>query len=285
MGHFSNYLDKQVKVFSTARRGESVISGFNYCCVCGKHSLFYWDKSYENLLRKLIPGWGMGDDYTEQLIKRENGFCAACGSFFRSRSHAKTILKLLGVSNLSEFFHFLKNNPSFVVYETANYWLFRNDTLKGFGNYLISEFHPDAPRGEKVNGVRNENLESLTFADESIDLLITSEVLEHVVDLTRSLSEIRRVLKNGGQHVFTVPVNNSLPETRTRAELAEDGSINHILPPAIHGGDTTTGILAYRDFGNDINEIIESHGFNCREEKYYSKGTYVTSVYISQKLG
>jgi ubiquinone/menaquinone biosynthesis C-methylase UbiE len=102
--------------------------------------------------------------------------------------------------------------------------------------------------------------------------------------LKKALSEIRRVLKPGGYHIFTIPVDYSMTNTRQRALVGIDGKINYLLPPAIHGDDIRDGILAYRDIGADINKIIESHGFKCIEEKYYLNGRHIFSVYISKKI-
>lgn len=46
---------------------------------------------------------------------------------------------------------------------------------------------------------------TLPFSDNSFDSLFSSEVLEHVPDIKRSLGEIRRVVKPGGRVLITVP--------------------------------------------------------------------------------
>jgi SAM-dependent methyltransferase len=45
----------------------------------------------------------------------------------------------------------------------------------------------------------------LPFGDESFDRVIASEVLEHIPDDTKAMSEIARVLKPGGTMAVTVP--------------------------------------------------------------------------------
>ena len=61
-------------------------------------------------------------------------------------------------------------------------------------------------RARLVEGVRSEDLTRLTYRDESFDLVLTSETLEHVPDLDAALSEIHRVLVPGGRHIFTIPL-------------------------------------------------------------------------------
>jgi glycosyltransferase involved in cell wall biosynthesis len=277
------YLYRQLRIIPNVRKKVFTATGFEYCHCCGCYSLFFWDNSYADLLRRIVPAWDMGEGYVRQMVRRENEFCAQCGSVFRVRAQAKSVLKVFGQQKLSSFIAFLSNSPSFCVYEAARYRSFRNEKLKKLKNYVVSEFHPGHPFGETVNGVRNESLERLTFADESFNLVITSEVLEHVSDLSKSLSEIHRVLRPGGYHVFTIPVNYAMSETRQRALVGHNGEISHLLPPAIHGDDIRDGVLAFRDFGVDVEQIIRDSGFRCREEKYCLNGEHITSVYMSQR--
>jgi SAM-dependent methyltransferase len=57
----------------------------------------------------------------------------------------------------------------------------------------------------------NENIDffydgkTLPFASEEFDAVFTSEVLEHVPNIEKSLSEIKRVLKPGGQLLLSIP--------------------------------------------------------------------------------
>ncbi len=157
------------------------------------------------------------------------------------------------------------------------------DDIKKIDNYQVSEYFDNTPFGSSVNGVRNENLEGLTFPDNSLDILINSDVLEHVGDLNRALSEIRRVLKPGGFHVFTIPVDFELSKTIERASVV-DGKVEHLLEPVMHG-DTVRGdgILAFRDFGSDVLEYMSRDGFRCKEHKYFKNGRFITSVYYAQK--
>src|ERR1019366_2746057 len=72
-------------------------------------------------------------------------------------------------------------------------------------HYTPTHFFPDVPPGGLKDGIRCENLEEQTFADASFDLVVTSDVFEHVLDPARAFSEIARTLRPGGAHVFTVP--------------------------------------------------------------------------------
>ena len=278
------YFRKQINTLVSVLRQQVKLTGFKYCPCCNHYSLFFLNKNYEKKTKKLCQKWGTGKEFTEQMVKRENNFCTHCLSNYRIRSHARTILKVFNQKKISDFISFLKKNPSFSIYETANYWVFRNRKIKKLKNYIVSEFHPNFPFGEKIKGIRNENLEKLTFQKQSFDLVITGEVLEHVADLSKSLTEIYRILKIGGYHIFTTPVNYSIKKTRLRATKSKNNSVKHLLPPILHGNDVASGILAFRDFGADIDKIVKNHGFSFREDKYYFDSQHITSVYISQKI-
>lgn len=52
----------------------------------------------------------------------------------------------------------------------------------------------------------------LPLSDNSLDIVLSSEVLEHLPDPTPALQEMHRVLKPGGYAMFTTPNPRNLPE-------------------------------------------------------------------------
>lgn len=58
---------------------------------------------------------------------------------------------------------------------------------------------------EKSFGLSVANALSLPFADNTFDVVICSEVLEHIPDYQSALSEVERVLAPGGTFVASVP--------------------------------------------------------------------------------
>ena len=73
--------------------------------------------------------------------------------------------------------------------------------------YIASQWDPKLELGTIHTGLgyRNENLEHQTFQDESFDLVVTQDVLEHVFDPEKVFSEIARTLRPGGAHVKRQP--------------------------------------------------------------------------------
>ena len=125
----------------------------------------------------------------------------------------------------------------------------------------VSEFLVDVPRGALRDGIRSEDVQHLTCASASFDLVTHTEVLEHVADDASAFSELCRVLRPGGRMLFTVPLHGEC--TIERACVC-DGRIEHLLPPAYHhdplrGG---AGILAFRDYGRDIIQRVLAAGFD-----------------------
>jgi SAM-dependent methyltransferase len=103
---------------------------------------------------------------------------------------------------------------------------------------------------------------ALSYEDATFDYILTSDTLEHVPDFDVALSEIRRVLKPGGKHVFTVPIIWDR-RTRRRAEVV-DGAVVHHFPPSHHGGPDSSpdDYLVFNEFGGDVVERIENAGFS-----------------------
>jgi SAM-dependent methyltransferase len=125
-----------------------------------------------------------------------------------------------------------------------------------------SEYFADAEPGSMRNGVRCEDVQRLTYADASFDLVTHTEVLEHVPDDRRALRELLRVLRPGGRMVFTVPMHDGA-STIERARLRDDGTVEHLLEPVHHTDPLRPeGILAFRDYGSDIVDRLRGAGFD-----------------------
>jgi ubiquinone/menaquinone biosynthesis C-methylase UbiE len=78
----------------------------------------------------------------------------------------------------------------------------------GFSDVVGLDFSDEAARwcAEKGLGtVRKGDITAMPFEDESFSLVLATDIIEHVDDDRRALSEIRRVLKPGGHVLITVP--------------------------------------------------------------------------------
>jgi SAM-dependent methyltransferase len=123
--------------------------------------------------------------------------------------------------------------------------------------YDTSQFWPDVAPGATRDGVRCEDLTRLTFADASLDLFVTQDVFEHVLDPARGFAEIARALRPGGLHVFTVPLYGGRP-TLVRARPDGDDGVEYLEPPDYHSNPVDpTGSLVAAEWGDDLPDFIE----------------------------
>ena len=134
--------------------------------------------------------------------------------------------------------------------------------LKHYKNYIRTFYSEKVPFGTITEkGTRCEDIQNMTFKDNSIDLMISSDVLEHVCDIDKAFGEMKRVLKPGGKHIFTVPMYNG--KTRQRATI-ENGKINYLMPPEYHCDPEKDGngfILVFWDYGMDLAERYTEDDF------------------------
>lgn len=139
--------------------------------------------------------------------------------------------------------------------------------LKVLSGYTVSSFRPELPMGSALGPNHiNINLEKIDFPDEAFDVVLTSDVMEHVRDIEAAHREIARVLRPGGAYVFTIPYD---PACITHHVLVDtSGSEDRFLvPPQYHGDPITGGVLAYRVFGREIFSDLTNVGLfaNYRE--------------------
>jgi SAM-dependent methyltransferase len=133
--------------------------------------------------------------------------------------------------------------------------------LSSARTYTRSFWRSDIPLGSvREDGAVCEDITRLTLPDASLDLIISSDVLEHVPDADAAFRESARVLRPGGAHLFTIPTR---PRTFQRASLAADGGSHHFVPPEFHFDPLDArGILVYWDYGPDMGERFGSSGLD-----------------------
>lgn len=129
---------------------------------------------------------------------------------------------------------------------------------KECSNYIESQYFSNCEPGSYVDKVRCENLEMMSFANESIDLHVTQDVFEHIFNPSRAFKEIERTLKPGGMHIFSVPLVNKNKPSNARAAI-KDNEIVYLLPPEYHENPVAKNSLVTMDWGYDITEYIFKH--------------------------
>jgi SAM-dependent methyltransferase len=194
--------------------------------------------------------------FTDNL--RESGHCSQCGASNRQRQMAFALRAELGLALTGR----LKPPRGCRVYSTeANGPL--HEALAAAPGYVCSEYWGEAyAPGMLVNGVRNEDLERLSWPDASFDVVLSSDVLEHVADAYRAHREIFRVLRPGGRHIFTVPFSDGAALDDVRARLV-NGQIEYLAEPLYHGDPVRPGqgVLVWRIFGAEMLTRLQDLGF------------------------
>ena len=177
---------------------------------------------------------------------RDHYLCDKCGSIPRERA----------------LMYYIENSvPNWknkIVHETSPGNRGASVKLKGYcKKYIPSQYYPNIPGGKTFQNMRSENLENLSFDDNSIDLHISQDVMEHIFDAEKAFKEIERTLKPGGKHIFTVPIVNKYNPTKITASLGNDGRIIHYTTPEYHGNPISNkGALVTRNWGFDIVDYI-----------------------------
>jgi SAM-dependent methyltransferase len=156
--------------------------------------------------------------------------------------------------------------------------------------YTSSQFFGPEDLGMvTADGVRNENLEALTFNEATFDIFVTMDVLEHVFHPDKACGEIMRVLKPGGVHIFTAPKNKDVRLSKARA-LLSDGEIQYLVPPEYHGNPIGDGrSLVTWDYGDDFEVYLSlwsgypTSTYVIRDRSLGLDGEYL-EVFVTRKV-
>ena len=243
-------------------KGQAALSG--RCNVCGLRTRFL---------------------YSDPALHRESLNCVHCLTTSRYRSMARGLLeafrRLEGVraKSLARLPRTLVGRR-IAVYDTqvpfdAGASAYPIPTLLercGWIDLSVSTWKPGRAPGEALGPrTTNQNLERLTFADASFDIVLTSDVIEHVRLEQRAHEEVRRVLKSGGIYLFTAPHFRDRT-TIDRVKIVDPADPSRdvdVLPREYHGDANSEDgrALAYRSFGIDLDEKLRGLGFEVEYTK------------------
>jgi SAM-dependent methyltransferase len=227
------------------------------CNICGHRGTLVYEMPNVEILRRHRIG---------QL--RETLRCRSCYSKMRDRTLAAGLLDVMAerydvqadtVAALAE-----RMPEGLRVLDTdANGRIAR--LLSHSPGYTVSLYQPQHENGADLgDGVVNVDLERMPFPAKSFDIILTTEVMEHVRYVDTAHQEIARCLSDGGTYLFTVPYDASLVQTWKLIDPETDEELVH--PPHMHGdpGLRDEGIKSYRVFGQDIVTEMRSAGLETR---------------------
>jgi SAM-dependent methyltransferase len=229
-------------------------------------------------------------------LHRETMTCPHCNSSNRTRQLARGMLKVLGQRGFSSdtiarLAAELPEHQDVLVYDTDS----RNSIsrfLRPLSGYTTSDYLPGVAPGT-VLGERHscQDLSALTLGNGSCDLVLTSDVFEHVRLYRRSFDEIFRVLKPGGALIFTVPFDPDSDRHVTFVDVEDpsDASRDRCVREKVFHGDPLqgSGALLYRIYGRQIFDELEEAGFvvNYERSTYPDLGIYDAEIFVCYKPG
>ncbi|MEI8111091.1 MAG: methyltransferase domain-containing protein [Chitinophagia bacterium] len=252
------------------------ISGDTHCAACD----FKGKQKQKNVLwSDLINEWELTPEWTHWFNLREGQYCVNCKCCARTHQLSEALLQELAnvsgtlYTSLSEAFK--QQQVQALKIAEINSLGNIHPFLAQSPNLWYSEFLSTNP------DIRSENLAALSYSDNFFDLVLTSETLEHVPNIDKAFSEIHRVLKPGGKHIFTTPVVWDRPFTRIRASMLDNQVIHH-FPPSYHGSKTKnqSDYLVFYEFGADLVDRCKLAGFQVellRNQHNPSLVTFITT--------
>ncbi len=159
-----------------------------YCYVCGGTEF----SSTEVLWPELINDWRINSEEIAYINRQQGTACSACGNNLRSIAIANAILtKYAFGGTLVEFFKSCDGAKLRVLSINTSGGL--SSAFEILENYKLAEY-PE------------HDMTCLEFPDETYDLIVHSDTLEHVPAPVLGLKECARLLSPGGSCIFTIPM-------------------------------------------------------------------------------
>jgi SAM-dependent methyltransferase len=169
-------------------------------------------------------------------LMRNHAVCMGCGSCSRHRHLALTLLRAFSnipLASLSDF----RRHPEIRILNTSTQGPLA-EALGNAENIIHSEYIDDAKPGEIRNQIMNQDLQNLSFSNDSLDVILSEDVLEHIPDIEKAFREIHRVLKPCGVHIFTIPYQF---DKKSRPLFELKGGKPRLFEPIEYHGDPFRG--------------------------------------------
>lgn len=178
--------------------------GTHHCIACQSRVWRFFP--YRDGLRSQSPLMQVLDMVGSDL---EHYSCPRCESHDRER-HLIHYLEARGI--------FQSMSGADILHFAPEKHLSKRILLSSPASYVKGDLYPLAPDIQKVD------LLSLPFSDLSFDFVLANHVLEHVADDRKALSEIYRVLRQGGFAILQTPYSARLHQTWQDSGIEDDES-------------------------------------------------------------
>jgi SAM-dependent methyltransferase len=179
---------------------------------------------------ELIEAWQLSPEEAAYIDLQQGLKCARCENNLRAMTLATAIMRIFGFDGSFQDFCRTDARVRQLTVLEVNAAGKLSPFLRLLPKYRQSLF-PDI------------DLQRMEFADQSIDVVIHSDTLEHVPNSRAALRECRRVLNRGGYLFYTIPIVVGR-WTRTRQGL----------PGSYHGNseDMRDDYLVQTEYGADF---------------------------------
>ena len=190
------------------------------------------------------------------LTKRTNAKCHNCGSLERHRLIYLYLTETMNIFDKNikpiRLLHFA---PEKISYERFDL----NQSI----SYTPCDLFPELYNYGGKSKIKKVDITNIPFEDQSFDIILCNHVLEHIPDDNLAMSELYRVLSEGGNGIFQVPIDYS------RKETYEDWSITSPEEREKAFGQNDH----VRWYGQDYKNRLEKVGFTVNEIDIKSKFT------------
>lgn len=209
------------------------------CVLCARDSVFEWNPS---------------------ASPRESLRCGRCACIGRQRAAAAVLLESLSAPARARVYATEQASPFFVALRPH----VRRLAGSEYGLPLRRRLRLSAWlwRQRCPGWIRHGDVTALSFADASLDGVVSQDVLEHVDDYQAALREVARVLRPGCPFVFTVPFQDHMADNLRIATRTADGRIIHHGEPEYHGDPVSGGVLCFHHFGWALLDDLRAAGFS-----------------------
>lgn len=225
--------------------------------------------TYAQAGRCSLCGWE-GRFRRTHRSERETLACGACRATLRYRGQAEVICRRIDAGRHATLADLAASGAlsGLAIYEPGTTGPLR-PWLRQAGRYVQSIYEPGLPSGTlRADGYVCQDLMGTTFPDAGLDLVVTSDIFEHIRKPFVAFAEIRRILKPGGMHVWTVPIGLP-PPAETRARVDTSGREDRMLLEPIYHGSGSDGLsLVYTDFGRDIGRLLAGIGLPTQAARH-----------------
>jgi hypothetical protein len=221
---------------------------------------------------------------------RETMSCSSCSATMRQRQMAAGLLRLIAEKFGDKHDSLRKYRESshvgLRILDTDSFSAI-SQVLRGTDGYTHTQFRPGLTNGARLDdGSINVDLLQIPYGPECFDVILTSDVMEHIADDERAHREIFRCLAKNGAYIFTVPFDPCLYKTRALTQNGGSPGSYFILDEHIHGDPhSDSGIIAHRIYGQDLMGDLREMGY---EVGFYNitqpaQGIFGGDLFIARK--